>query len=376
MNKIENRRQLSTTVACIYGEQIWLSCGMFNALYKYDIASKKTEYIGKFEGEPNNGWKLHSISLQVGNRIFFLPDTSKSIHYYDIIKKEMGMIYLGEEGRIESHNGIVYEEKIYFITNSSEKKLCIFNTRNSDIKKLKLPNEFQKVNFLYDTIIIEGNIYFINKNTSKILIYNMKEGRFDIINTNVDEGFGTVTYDGQYIWLSNSNGVYQVDEKINIIKQIEYPEKLKLVCLSEEKKLEIINFGERTNKDEKPFTKSKYAYGKIWLFPFRSRDIYTVDINSFHIDKFIIESEYETVKSLSNKDRLTHAHYFCVDADEKLYFISTTTKTIKIVSDSLDVKTIILWADEPMDLCKYIEGVPLMYEGLDGNIQDLIKMIS
>lgn len=68
----------------------YASCALFNGLFKADLRTGNCAYIGMFQQEPEDGFRLHAKAVYTNEKIFFLPSTAAHIG-----------VYCMETGRIE-----------------------------------------------------------------------------------------------------------------------------------------------------------------------------------------------------------------------------------------------------------------------------------
>ena len=73
-------------IAYLYdaGDAFWFAALTFNALFKMDKQSWKTEYMGSFEGEATYAWRLYNGVCAFGGRLYFAPFAAEAVGVYDI----------------------------------------------------------------------------------------------------------------------------------------------------------------------------------------------------------------------------------------------------------------------------------------------------
>lgn len=100
------------------GNSVWVSLLQCNGLLNIDINSGRIQYIGYFEHEKNE-YQLHTHMVSYENKIFFVPWNADNLAIYDMTKKELRYVFIGEELRFTA--GIVHEKYLYLVVESSIK---------------------------------------------------------------------------------------------------------------------------------------------------------------------------------------------------------------------------------------------------------------
>ena len=81
---MNNLNSLSYYAQVVIGEELWISNSRFNGLYKVNLESGKSVYIGKFPQYRLDNSELHFFAKKYGEKIYFFPKCASGIDIYDL----------------------------------------------------------------------------------------------------------------------------------------------------------------------------------------------------------------------------------------------------------------------------------------------------
>lgn len=83
----------------------YASCALFNGLFKVDLKTGDCAYLGMFQQEPADGFRLHARAVYANEKIYFVPFVARNVSIYCIRTGRLDSISLGKCGFGESSNG-------------------------------------------------------------------------------------------------------------------------------------------------------------------------------------------------------------------------------------------------------------------------------
>lgn len=205
----------------------------YKDLYKLNLDNGKTEKVMTFPGVYGDRWGYYFAIKKVQDKIILVPFNSEDIYIYDIVKKRAIKIVLsGSKEKEMLLDGIVeYNGKI-FLKPRCYPAIVSVNLQNMEVYEYKecikpFLSEGKALP-IFTRAYLKRNqyLYMANCDCSKILIFNMESGDFEIKSIgNYPYGYGHMIYDCKYFWLSayKSNSIVRWDEASGETKEYIYP---------------------------------------------------------------------------------------------------------------------------------------------------------
>lgn len=213
------------------GEDIWFSNNLYNGLFRYNIADKKTYFVSFFENEEKNQRGLHQRVVHNKGKLFFLPGLSKHIHVVDLKDCSMKSINVAEHigTCADTSLSCVYlkDNQLYVFPKDISKLMYRMDLETMEITAEKdfsyeisvfLNQEEGK--FCYKPYQKEGIVWFPVLKTNKVLKYSINEKKFDLYELEISNSIAIEEYNNSF-WLLVENGrsVYQWDGENKEVKE-------------------------------------------------------------------------------------------------------------------------------------------------------------
>lgn len=213
---------IKTNCAVKTGYDLWYSNNSFNGLFRTDIRSLKTEFVGFFPNEAIDKKHMHIQCVISGSKIIFVPWKSSYIHIYDLETDRFDAVKIADEeesvepvfaGAVEigDHlymfpavwSGDLYD---YDIGLNTVRKIESFRM---DCMKMIRNN---KANLLISASLYEGGIYFALYNSDIIGRYDPDSGKVSFVSTGI-EGLSTLSVSGNRIFVNRipDDSIYEYD---------------------------------------------------------------------------------------------------------------------------------------------------------------------
>jgi len=207
--------------------------GFAHDLYELNLNNESLHKVRTFPGVSDNVDMCYCGIKKVQDKIVLVPHNTKDIYIYDIGREQAIKIVLSNSScEMSLFSGAEeYKEKLFFIPKcypaivsmdmhdlkTHEYKECIapFNMKN--------PGEWM---FGWAYLKKENYLYLASCNDSRILIFNMENGKYEIKKIgDYAKGYVHMIYDGQFFWLAvgGENCVIQWEEKTGNTKKYTYP---------------------------------------------------------------------------------------------------------------------------------------------------------
>lgn len=196
-------RYINYSTGVIVDGYAYCSCEKYNGLYKLDVRTGKTEFIGFFPGESINKESLYRDSFIWGEKIFFVPENAKQIAYYDMQKKDIEQYRI--KATINASNAFLVSDTVWLIPMNSKDDIVLIDLKKNEC--IKIPSINKHINSTEEYLMAKG---VFNKGIIWIVCYN----------TNI------------YVSINvNSNEIhsYKCDERIHLFSVFSLHN---MVCLS------------------------------------------------------------------------------------------------------------------------------------------------
>lgn len=116
----------------------YFSNWFYNGMFKVEIRTGNTTFLGSFEGEKLFEINIHKEIFRLDNKIFFCPRRGGNVHIYDLSEETMSSISVRkkEEEFFVIDKAILEDGAIYLMPKQSE-----FPVRKLDLKSLRLTEQ-------------------------------------------------------------------------------------------------------------------------------------------------------------------------------------------------------------------------------------------
>lgn len=241
---------ISYSACCKVDNLTYFSCNTFNGLFSYDNDIKNIAFVSWFSDEPFLATFIHQKAIRFRNKIVFIPFNSGKISIYDIYTKEIKSILINSSPYAFCIDAVQYEEYVWLFfahENHSVVKFCLdnysveylisnkdiinnisnytpwrifytpfsisntkiyggvwgtnsvfcldlktgaWNTRQINIKNIKLSSVVKSEEYYYCTAVKSNYIYKYNISTNQYDILRVSEN----IEANMDTVYPLITY--------------------------------------------------------------------------------------------------------------------------------------------------------------------------------------
>jgi len=140
------RLNIATAASVIDDGIIWFSALDFNGFFKYDIKNEKMKWISKFEGELESSRGLHSSVHICKDEVIFTPIYDRKLRIYNKTSEKLLALDIPANEYVEFfYDGILIDNEIYFMSN--DLKMWVF-----DVKKRTIVEDIQISNLIKNGI--------------------------------------------------------------------------------------------------------------------------------------------------------------------------------------------------------------------------------
>ncbi|MCL2284577.1 MAG: hypothetical protein FWC26_14785 [Fibromonadales bacterium] len=304
---------------CDSNDFIWFT-DIFNALYRYNKQSKKTEYMGTislqrngaFRGIAESNGKLY-LASRFGDRIYAFDMDKK------VFERKIQCDY-------EIKDAISFKNYIYFI--SQEFPAILKYTPNSN-EMVKF-SPWEKDIYFGNYCVTGDEIALVIAGKNSVMFFNMETGEHAMeIVGEVPEQYSDICFDGQNYYLSSFSKNYIVKWNRQTSKSA---------------KIMLPNSFSRSEDNQNASFSIRYSNKHIWLIPFAANNAYKINLQT---EKFI-----ELPSLVSHFESKGFGWYYNLTvANENLIYASTPNKGIV----EFDISTSKLSFFEPSAVENFIE---------------------
>ena len=170
-------------------DYIYFSCNIFNALFRYELKTGKTEHLGIFEDEPLLAMGLHQKAFGWNEKIVFAPASANALCIFDPADNSVEYVKLpGTEGET-GIDAVLFDDKVWIFYVSKKCPIYVVDLKTRSYEKLesitkKLANVIRpgKKTAFYTRCAVEGGyIYSAVWGTDTVLKADLKSGSFELI---------------------------------------------------------------------------------------------------------------------------------------------------------------------------------------------------
>lgn len=302
----------------IEGNKGWFVAGEYNAVFEIDWKKKNYSLLSNIPTKKRLGLRVNPICIKMGNQLYCLPDQGRDIWIYNMTndswlkvevsnpeKCRLEFIYLGkfQSGVMCFSRGL---QKVFLIKDNCELQEILNLNVNCGKHITKM-------------IKVHDCLYGISDETGCIFEYLIGEKQPQIYtNSDLPQGLSGICFDGDKFWMSgNKKEIYVWEKTKNQVTMINnFPKKFGVYYKNEEGKVAV---GEIEDDYNLPiFIDLVYMNDTIWLFPFQTNDIITINKNDINkVTLFKIESEEEDGHILWEQKAIYHKYLHVYDFDER-----------------------------------------------------------
>lgn len=211
-----------------------LNRGLSQELYGLDLENGRMDKVMTLPGNnPDNIEGVYCGIKKIQNKIFLIPHNTEDIYIYDLEKEQAIKCVLSEaKGRIMLFDGAVeYNGKLFLLPK------CYPAIVSIDIKNLEVCEHKECIRsfliedknmrmFTWAYYKKEKYLYLASCNVSRVLIFDMEEGSYEIKKIGeYTHGYTHMIYDGEVFWLAayKANCIVKWDEASGNTEAYTYP---------------------------------------------------------------------------------------------------------------------------------------------------------
>ena len=281
------------------GDYIWFSAIDMNGLFRMNMITQETEFIGHFPNEPKDGKRLYFACTRKDNLIIFAPFKAKNGVIYDTLTGQFISLIVHDhsllDNDLEKFSGIVtYKNKIFLLP-CLYPAIVGYSLKNKSIKHyndwvetLSKACEVSKDAYARSYMIREDRYILIPLcNANAVLEFDMEEEKSKIYVVGKEgDSYSGICYDGQYYWLSprHDGSIIKWDKNNNEITRIN-------------------QFPMGYEKCKYSFIDTIFINEYVWMFPLLGDMIIKINPNNNSIDKVLeLQLGHDTISK--NKTKL------------------------------------------------------------------------
>ncbi len=214
------------------GENLYVSCEMFNGFLKVSKKTLKSEYLCRFDKDISNGLALHHAVYRYEDSLIISPDSSIYVYMYDMKTGVLSSYAIDKEGSKKNRcvASALWGNKLWLFFAYAEHPVIIFNLDSRSIEEFygiidNLPPDI----IVRDEVPVfwtafsqnEDKAYAAIWNSSYIVEINLKKEQAYIGKMSENAELTTVTYDGSFYWGIDAHRkeVYKCDKYFEIVKK-------------------------------------------------------------------------------------------------------------------------------------------------------------
>ena len=269
------------------GEALWFTANDFNALFKMDKQTWKTEFVGSFPGERIEGKRLYGQITAYMGKLYFPPAFADEIAEYDIASNAYKKIKLFEPGeeakqRISGPKfleSIQYKKWIFFV-GCTYPTILRFDTETGLMDTFsewlvpyeKLAADFDGYYFK-SACVVGSNMAIAALNANAVVSFDMETCKSKVYEVGSKEyRYTGICFDGEDYWLSPRFGGPIVRWNPETIYK------------------EYGDFPDGFDKDCSGFWNIRYCSDFVWLFPSRANMALKINIRD---ESILIAEEFQ-----------------------------------------------------------------------------------
>ncbi len=198
------------------GENLYISCQMFNGMLRVNKETCQAEYICRFEKDSLIARVSHHKVYKYKQYMVFAPDYARGIYVYDLYEEKWEFVVVDSKRSQQNRciDSIIVEDKLWLFYAYAEHPVVILDLNSFEVERFYgiaelFPEEiakrkqavflsvFQKYeNRIYGVIWKSPYIVEINLVTKEVAIYNIEA---------LDSKITALAYDGINFWLVDND---------------------------------------------------------------------------------------------------------------------------------------------------------------------------
>ncbi len=200
------------------GKDFWFTAYDFNALFKMDRQTWKTEYIGSFPGEPFDGKKLYGQIAGYNGKLYFSPAFADEIAEYDTVNRIFKKTRFREKVEGEElcstrgpkfNEVFQYQRWLFFIGNTCP-ALIRLDVETGEIDSFsdwrdslgRLTVNFDGYHFK-SACVVGTKIAMAALNANAVVVFDMESCTSEVYEVGRRKnGYTGICFDGDNYWLS------------------------------------------------------------------------------------------------------------------------------------------------------------------------------
>lgn len=208
-----NNNYIKYLTATKYKNKYYLTAENYDALFEFDIESKKTSYVKSFNCNKNIDC-LYIKSLCYNDEIWFIPCYANEIAIFNVISKEISYIDIPGAVHVKTdetkYNDFIWcgENHICLVPRKMNDALIINLKEKRIEKKYTIATELEKY---HSAFFLNDKIYIYPWKGDRRAIIDLKQDKVDFDRWENDEVYGCVVY------ASSVDKVFHAPLKTNII---------------------------------------------------------------------------------------------------------------------------------------------------------------
>lgn len=354
---MKDLNSLSYYAQVVIGNELWISNARFNGLYKINIESGESVFIGKFPQYRLQYEELHLFAKKYGDKIYFFPKCAQGIDVYDLNTGSFTYVEC-KAGSINNYVTAIDaycidEDKVLIVPCYSGMPLQELSIKKETIvRRIELKKSNECVRNETNTMSlyackIQDEIFYPIHGTNQIGSYNLRKEKEKIYSIGrLKSILGDIIFDGSDMWINADQGIYQWNP---------YSGNLNLVC--------------DCSSEREGWIEQFILYGQSiiciprWLNNIKIIDRQSLRYKEIHIDKFVLSKNREMPwrdvrESIVWRDHLLIApikykETICID----LSSYEITHKRWKSLKDMSIQEEFFIHENEREDLRDYIKVI-------------------
>ena len=265
------------------GENFWFTAYDFNALFRMDRKTWKTEYIGSFPDEPIDGKRLYGPIVGCGGKLYFTPLFADEIAEYDIASRIFRRIKFAESIDEESlksvrqlkfNEAVQYRDWVYFVGLTYpaimrlDTKTGVVDTFNDWVEQLNKLTVKPNGYYFKSACVVGPHLAMAALNANAVVIFDMEVCTSKVYEVG-EKGYqyNGICFDGADYWLSQGlNGPVVKWNPATVYKKYNsFPDGF-------------------VGNGPPVFWNICYSKGYVWLLPNLANMALKIDIRNDHID--------------------------------------------------------------------------------------------
>lgn len=362
-----------TETMYLHENRIWYTPMQVNGVACYDLLTNTNTYITCIEKEKE--FRLFSKVFFFDDRLYYSPCKSNYILEVDVTTTITRKI-LVNTGEATYRSAFMYGSHMFLIQIRPVKRLLVVDVENETVKEAIAVQDFGDSS---PNIVMRGEYAYVSfYDKTSILKFDCKTLTEEWISVpSSEEGYSTISFDGNQFWLSGKNSIIQWNENNGEIKV--FPLSLNGFSKHNYYDMGAKHYG-KSYLDDFPFWQSACLYDRVLFFPRCFNQIVQMNIETEALQEYRIDGESENDVTLLRTDRGTSGHYYCANQEEVLLLFSMASQFLYIINweDSKITNRIQFKRDMTKEeiLRNLMYGNKIYHEQNDGDFEKWVESIN